>query len=368
MKIYDPLAIFPAETVPGKLESTSTSETFAVEVESPEIDAPSVARPVSELPISSETVRRRVRKKKDSRVTVDPSTKRKDRICSVCFVSTTAFHNYSDHFRRAHPDIPFKNSILRVPDRCPACSYQNRSRVMYRKHLFKHGLASKEDAFNYKCTDCGERFLYRPTLAIHRHKVHGVPLPFKCDMCGHGCSSRGALDSHKMNIHENNDSTKMCEHCGEEVLNRKYYGHVRYCRPDRKTTSKQSHLCSLCGAKYKVKTSLKAHLNREHGVGDFVKIKRKRVCSECGKHFKVGEFYFSHMFLQHGVELPGLKKYACPHCDAVFHIKEYFDSHLMIHTNNKYRCDDCGYETRFTGNLSTHRINVHKKRVKPVKT
>jgi DNA-directed RNA polymerase subunit M/transcription elongation factor TFIIS len=47
----------------------------------------------------------------------------------------------------------------------------------------------------------------------------------------------------------------------------------------------------------------------------------------------------------------------------VFHIKGVFEAHMMLHTGeNRYVCSDCGYSTRFSGNLTKHNRVVHGKR------
>jgi transposase-like protein len=74
-------------------------------------------------------------------------------------------------------------------------------------------------------------------------------------------------------------------------------------------------------------------------------------------------FYFQHMLKKHGKELPGLKRYACSHCERVEYTSESYKAHLMLHTDERYVCRDCGYATRFDANLIKHARHVHKKKV-----
>jgi predicted RNA-binding Zn-ribbon protein involved in translation (DUF1610 family) len=163
---------------------------------------------------------------------------------------------------------------------------------------------------------------------------------------------------HKVTVHEGRKKT--CERCGREFGYSSYHYHLPKCHGIQKTPTKV--LCSICGAVYVKKKSLNAHLTAVHGEGNFVPKRFEGTCSDCGKVFKSKDFFFAHMFLQHGQELPGLKKYPCPDCDEVFYTKCYLKNHAMLHTEKKYTCSDCGYQTRFSGNLSKHVIGVHKKR------
>jgi KRAB domain-containing zinc finger protein len=263
--------------------------------------------------------------------------------------------NYPCHFEQEHPGLKFQRPILRFPHKCPVCPYETQHRNLLTNHLFAHGLIAKDEAYRYQCKECQEKFPSRSSLQTHEHKAHGAPMPAKCKMCGKEFTNKAALSVHKMHDHEGKKRT--CGHCGEEFLYRVYHNHIVKCRP------RTSVLCSICGAVYLTRAGLKGHLAAEHGEGNFVKKKFEETCGECGKVLKSKDSFLAHTFLQHGKELPGLKKFPCPDCDEVFYTKGYLNTHAMLHTDKKHTCSDCGYQTRYSQNLSKHAIKVHNKRL-----
>jgi KRAB domain-containing zinc finger protein len=277
-------------------------------------------------------------------------------MCPVCKVPTAELtENYPRHFRVEHRGLKFQRSVLRFPHTCPVCPYETQQTHLFKKHLFVHGLVTKEETYRYECKQCQEKFGSRSTLQTHEHKAHGAPKCAKCDVCGKEFTNNGSLSVHKM---EHKEGKRICEHCGKEFpYGYHYNNHLVKCRP------RTSVLCSICGAVYLTRAGLKGHLATEHGEGNFAKKKFEETCGECGKVLKTKDFFLDHMYRQHGKELPGLKKFPCPDCDEVFFVKRYFKTHAMLHLDKMYTCSDCGYQTRYSQNLSKHAIKVHNKRL-----
>jgi KRAB domain-containing zinc finger protein len=285
-------------------------------------------------------------------------------MCPLCHVSTAEMTvHYSVHFRNEHPGWPYKRSVLRFAQKCPQCPFETRSRDLgtMRRHLFTHGLVDKDEVYRYKCKQCKETFRCVGSLETHEHRVHGAPKCAKCDVCGKEFSNRSSMKIHKTDAHSGKKRT--CEHCGKELRYLAYFKHRATCRSNGEKKPGKRVLCSICGAVYVTQHGLDSHMANEHGIGEYApKNKFEAICSDCGSVFKTKAFFLAHMMLEHGKELPGLKKYPCSVCDKVFYTKDYLKSHAMIHTNDMYTCSDCGYQTRFSGNLSKHAIGVHKKR------
>jgi uncharacterized Zn-finger protein len=272
--------------------------------------------------------------------------------------------HHSVHFRNEHPGLPYKRCIPRFAQKCPECPFETRSLDpgTMKRHLFSHGLVGMDEVYRYKCKQCNEMFRCSTSLETHEHRVHGAPKCAKCDVCGKEFSSRCSLRNHKVNVHVGKKRT--CEHCGKEFGYRAYSDHRPKCRLGGQKKASSRVLCSICGAVYLTKEGLDSHMAKEHGEGNYVpRVQFQATCSDCGRVFKTKDFFLAHVFLEHGKELPGLKKYPCSICDEVFYTKSYLKSHAMTHTNNMYTCSDCGYQTRFSGNLSKHTIGVHKKRL-----
>ena len=54
-----------------------------------------------------------------------------------------------------------------------------------------------------------------------------------------------------------------------------------------------------------------------------------------------------------------MKKFVCPQCEEVTYTYSNHRAHMMLHSDERHVCDECGYQTRYSTNLIKHRKKVH---------
>ena len=121
--------------------------------------------------------------------------------------------------------------------------------------------------------------------------------------------------------------------------------------------------CDICGAKYKVAWTLKAHKVKKHNM--------KVTCEGCGEMFIDEALLNSHISQKHlkcehcginVVDLKSLKRHVmlhqvpvCKHCKEVFHNFDDLETHLKGHLT----CEVCGKIFESIKQLHRH-LKIHE--------
>lgn len=124
--------------------------------------------------------------------------------------------------------------------------------------------------------------------------------------------------------------------------------------------------CRLCEEKINELTTLKTHLNDNHGLklypvsNEFLTFKLSLdncVCTECGKSFP----YFD-MLKKHMVEHFG--SYICDQCGACFLEQNSLRTHIKSHskTESLFPCEICGKNLKSKYSRYMHIATVHEKK------
>ena len=183
------------------------------------------------------------------------------------------------------------------------------------KQLYKIS-AELSEPNRFKCAFCPKLFSVHGNLKEHILRRHSSDRPFRCEVCDHGCKTRGDLLKH-CNIHP-----ALCQ-----------------------------FNCELCTSSFYTANQLRRH-KLSHSEDDVM----DRTCPSCGKELKSKQSYDLH------IQLHSQNTYTCPVCMSTLRTKRAYDIHVKKHENEqKHMCLMCAKGFRSTKLLSQH-LGEHKKR------
>uniref|UniRef100_A0A4W6EQL6 C2H2-type domain-containing protein n=1 Tax=Lates calcarifer TaxID=8187 RepID=A0A4W6EQL6_LATCA len=139
------------------------------------------------------------------------------------------------------------------------------SQFPQQQNIFTHGVNKSLD-----CSFCGERFLSREDLIVHRAS-HTGESPVPCTLCGKSFVNKTTLSIH-MRIHTG-EKPYACPQCGKRFTqNGSLKIHLRT------HSGEKPYTCNQC-TRFARSGNLRAHQRDVH-MG-----KRPFACTECGKRF-----------------------------------------------------------------------------------
>lgn len=188
-----------------------------------------------------------------------------------------------------------------------------------------------DDVKKHKCGICSKIFANNRNLKRHIFGVHkiGKGNMYKCDFdnCMYETSLPYNLKTHKVFVHNMNETI---------------------------------YLCDLCNTEFKTVSCINRHKKLTHGI-DLILIK----CSEnnCNSEFKTNQAVTKHLMTIHGINLKWLD------CDIIDCCKKFkTKSDLIFHKSITHELnviwkycvfDNCTFTTKQKSHLKTHIQNVH---------
>uniref|UniRef100_A0A3B4W9G9 Zinc finger protein 528-like n=1 Tax=Seriola lalandi dorsalis TaxID=1841481 RepID=A0A3B4W9G9_SERLL len=147
------------------------------------------------------------------------------------------------------------------------------------QNVFPHTVNKSLD-----CSFCGERFLSREDLIVHR-ATHTGESPVPCSLCGKSFVNKTTLSIH-MRIHTG-EKPYACPQCGKRFTqNGSLKIHLRT------HSGEKPHSCVYCKKKFQALFRLKEHMRVHTGEKPF-------SCSMCPKKFRINQSLKNHILRMH---------------------------------------------------------------------
>lgn len=218
------------------------------------------------------------------------------RFCSIEAYDHMKYHMDMDTFKCDQCDhksksarslIQHKNAFHLAPGGykyyCETCGKGYLVLSLYKRHLLKHVPIEQT---NFKCELCGKGFHDDFKLKRHVIAFHERPTSHICEVCGKGYVTRVGLNTHvlshketktqkcdvcgknyfylarhKQLVHGSSQALIKCNQCGLEVKELYFKRHV-----ERLHTNVVLHKCNTCGKEFKLRHSLRVHMDIHLGI------------------------------------------------------------------------------------------------------
>uniref|UniRef100_A0A8C4NLG0 C2H2-type domain-containing protein n=1 Tax=Dicentrarchus labrax TaxID=13489 RepID=A0A8C4NLG0_DICLA len=222
------------------------------------------------------------------------------------------------------------------------------------QNVFPHTVNKSLD-----CSFCGERFLSREDLIVHR-ATHTGESPIPCSYCGKSFVNKTTLTIH-MRIHTG-EKPYACMQCGKRFTqNGSLKIHLRT------HSGEKPYTCNQCTASFNNPSNLRRHMithtNGEEKPAALSKkeikiiIKRESTPSSSNNN-------------ESSIQKPGcVKKFPCNLCNKKFHSRCRLGDHMRVHTGEKpFPCSMCPKKFRINQSLKLHILRIHKDQVNSSET
>ena len=214
---------------------------------------------------------------------------------------------------------------------------------MTRGELNQHNLQAHEE---FKKTCCEKEFNSYNLWNIHNKQKHNT---YKCEICDEGFPDKQARFNHKRKVHTA-PTEYTCNFCGKKWKDPgNFKRHIRQVHTDMKPFK-----CQTCERTFSDKGNLNRHIKSKHE-------KARDQCPHCSQICSFGTLQ-RHIRTAHQKET-----FQCPKCEKDFRSKYGLSSHInekhkMVPT--EYKCEICGKGDLFSPQARvTHKRKEHAKQV-----
>lgn len=241
---------------------------------------------------------------------------------------------------KSYEAIQAKDLISKDESRykCKIClqTYSRGENVM--KHYYRAHAPKK-----HKCTLCQKKYGTSSMLKDHINSSHSKAV---CSHCGKVYNSKSSLKNHE----KSHIVQYICPQCGKVYKTHiSFKHHVELCGKERILNIEEKFQCDYCGKQYSQKSSLRVHIQFEHGNW------KCYICRWCDKKCNSLSKWKEHI-VKHTKE----KNFGCDICGGTFVTKQSLLYHTRTHTGEKpYVCSYCGKSFLSSSRRSTHIKHHH---------
>ncbi|XP_060079131.1 zinc finger protein 37-like [Ylistrum balloti] len=208
---------------------------------------------------------------------------------------------------------------------CDVCGWSSNRGLNLASHKYnQHGIHHRPDKYPLHQCDhagCGFKSILKHNITVHR-KIHSKERQFQCDLCNASFKYKSQLICHRK-THDPDNLSFRCNVC------EKAFPRQSLLNAHTKNVHEQNELCHLCPWKSSSRRELHIHLYRVHNT-------------PLPKNFKI---------------------FQCHHCDYYTFTSISYRSHLDLHSDNNYKCKECGKLLKTEMRLYVHE-RKHKAEVK----
>ena len=159
-----------------------------------------------------------------------------------------------------------------------------------------------------------------------------------------GCSdvkdSRSELSAHVYQMH----SRFLCDHCFASYLSVK-------AKKDHMKKHEAGFPCAECGKMFAYESGLRDH-------GKVHTTDRSEKCETCGAEFKRKSELKAHIESKHAVDR---QAFSCQTCPKKFATKKLLSQHMRVHGEKKFTCGECDAKFKYTQQVKRHAAKHHAK-------
>ncbi|KAF2357746.1 Zinc finger C2H2-type [Trinorchestia longiramus] len=215
--------------------------------------------------------------------------------CGICGIELRSVHRMTYHLPRCQPgpyccelctaqfqQRPSLNLHIKTQHRCMSCHACEECGKKFKRRtsLQKHVILRHEDASSagpYRCDECPKKFVRRIYLTNHKLRMHHLPKPFTCEVCGRALLTKASLAVHHRCVHGPASQKLACSHC-PKLFSRK----EKLVLHLRRHTGERPFVCEVCSRGFVSKSKLQEHKMRQHLPQH---ARRRHPCSLCHKTY-----------------------------------------------------------------------------------
>ncbi|KXJ74108.1 hypothetical protein RP20_CCG014346 [Aedes albopictus] len=257
----------------------------------------------------------------------------------------------------------------------------------------------------FGCKLCGLILPLKHTMIKHM-QIHTPPqqLPtVQCTFCERTFSSTAKMRSHARDVHLQQATNYECEVCGEKFDKRKLLNHHRESHLQKECSlcdaqfdhpakllshmknlhPKQLFACNQCARKFLAQDALDRHLQQHAVIGSSedsyqlltLKCLSVFVCDQCEKQYTSEAHRSVHMVSHDPASRPKIvfkkrskaeldkleKTFRCDQCDASYRLRSSLEAHLKTHSATPFICDACGAFFKNKSYLRQHVTYKHSR-------